>query len=160
MKTLVVYDSEFGNTEKVAEEIGKALGEDVRVVRAGDVGADELREYEQVVVGSPTQGGRPTPLVQEFLREIPDGSLKGMAVTAFDTRVGAAQQAFFLRFFMGLLGYAAGRIVRRLEAKGGRLVTQPQGFFVEGKEGPLREGELERAAAWAYTIAHKQAAQG
>jgi len=158
MKTLIVYDSEYGNTEKIAEAIGKALGDNVRVARVDDVSADDLQEYELVVAGSPTQGGRPTPLVKEFLTRIPDGSLKNVKVTAFDTRIVSAGQGFMMKFFMGLLGFAAGRIARRLEAKGGQLVTQPEGFEVDGKEGPLHEGEVERAEAWAFTIAHKEAA--
>jgi flavodoxin I len=158
MRILVVYDSKFGNTEKVAEVIGKALGDDARVDRVDHVGAGDLREYELVIAGSPTQGGRPTPLFKEFLREIPDGSLKNVKVTAFDTRIASAGQGFMMKFFMGILGFAAGRIARRLEAKGGQLVTQPQGFIVDGKEGPLHQGEIERAEAWAFTIAHTHAA--
>jgi flavodoxin I len=154
MKTLIVYDSEFGNTEQVAQAIGKALGEEASVVHADGVDADRLNEYELVIVGSPTQAGRPTPLTKGFLNRIPDGSLKGVNVTGFDTRIDSQTQGFVLRVFMGLLGYAAGRIARNLESKGGKLITQPHGFLVEGKEGPLRDGELERAGAWAFTIAN------
>jgi hypothetical protein len=53
---------------------------------------------------------------------------------------------------MGLIGYAAGRIASGLTSKGGRLIAKPEGFIVDGKEGPLKEGELERAAAWARSL--------
>jgi flavodoxin I len=156
MKALVVYDSEFGNTEEVAKTIGKALGDDTSVAHADDVDHDRLGEYELVIVGSPTQGGRPTPLVQGFLGRIPDGGLQGVDVTGFDTRISGDN--LVSRFFLGLMGFAAGRITRRLEAKGGRLVAQPAGFVVEDKEGPLAAGEEDRAAAWADTIRHAHAA--
>ena len=48
-----------------------------------------------------------------------------------------------------VLGYAAGRIANRLERKGGHLAAEPEGFIVEDSEGPLKKGELERAAIWA-----------
>jgi len=52
-----------------------------------------------------------------------------------------------------LFGYAAEPIAKRLGRKGGELAVTPEGFLVEGTEGPLKEGELERAAAWAERIA-------
>ncbi|HEU0072571.1 MAG TPA: flavodoxin family protein [Dehalococcoidia bacterium] len=153
MKALVIYDSAYGNTEEVAKVVGRALGEGTRIERVGDADWDDLKQYELVVVGSPTQAGRPTPAVKAFLKNIPAGSLKGVEVSGFDTRIDSQAQGFMLRTFMGFLGYAAGRIARQLEAKGGRLVKQPHGFFVQDKEGPLSEGELERAADWASSIA-------
>jgi flavodoxin I len=158
MKTLIVYDSEFGNTEQVAQAIGKGLGPEAEVVHADGVDVDGLKNYELVIIGSPTQGGRPTPLAKGFLNRIPDGSLEGVDVTGFDTRFGGESQGLVGRFFLGILGFAAGRIARKLEAKGGHLVAQPAGFIVEGKEGPLAAGEADRAAAWGDSILHAYAA--
>ena len=39
--------------------------------------------------------------------------------------------------------------LKALEKKGGTLAGSPGGFYVTGGEGPLKEGEVERAAAWA-----------
>ncbi len=50
---------------------------------------------------------------------------------------------------MKMGGYAAPRIVEALKKKGGNLVVPPEGFLVKDREGPLKEGELERAATWA-----------
>jgi len=44
----------------------------------------------------------------------------------------------------------------RLAKKQGDVSMPPEGFFVEGTEGPLRDGELERAAAWARQIVTMQ----
>ena len=49
-------------------------------------------------------------------------------------------------------GYAATSIANRLKKNGGNLRVPPEGFLVTGEEGPLKEGELERAADWAKTI--------
>jgi hypothetical protein len=79
--------------------------------------------------------------------------LQKIGVTAFDTRISAAGCGPIARFFLGVFGYAAGRIGRDLQAKGGRLVVPPEGFLVKDKEGPLEAGEPERAAAWARKLA-------
>jgi flavodoxin len=151
MKTLIVYDSAYGNTEKIARTIAGAstsIGE-VRVLRAGEANPLELASLDLLIVGSPTQGGRPTPAIQEFLSKIPANALENVGVTSFDTRFSAQDQGIGLRILMSVLGYAAGRIAHSLQGKGGDLATSPEGFIVEGKEGPLKQGELERAAGWA-----------
>ena len=53
---------------------------------------------------------------------------------------------------VNVFGYAAEPIGDKLEGKGGEPVISPEGFYVDGTEGPLTEGELERAADWARHI--------
>jgi flavodoxin len=62
MKAMVIYDSIFGNTEKVAEAIGKAIGSEAEqnVVKVSDDGAVRLQGVDVLIVGSPTRGFRPT----------------------------------------------------------------------------------------------------
>jgi flavodoxin len=144
MKVLIVYDSVYGNTEKIAKAIGGAITGEVKVLRVSEVNPSELRMIDLFIVGSPTQGGRPTPAIRDFLNKVPESSLKGINVAAFDTRISTK--------LVGVFGYAAGRIAGNLKGKGGTLVTSPEGFFVKGTEGPLREGELERAVDWAKGV--------
>lgn len=160
MNILIVYDSRYGNTEKVAQAIagGFAPSHAVTLMRAGDVNAAALTSTDLLIVGSPTHGGRATPAIQEFINKIPAGGLKNVRVTAFDTRFSASEKGFGLRLLMRLVGYAAGRIAKSLQAKGGHLVASPDGFIVEDKEGPLKEGELTRAADWAQRTAVTQQA--
>ena len=141
MKVLVVYDSVYGNTEKIAQAIGGAINGDVKVVRAGEVSPSELESVDLLIVGAPTQGGRATPPVQDFLKKIPKSEVQGKNVAAFDTRISAK--------WVGIFGYAAGKIGKNLKSKDANLVAPPEPFFVEGTQGPLKEGELERADRWA-----------
>ena len=141
MKALVVYDSVYGNTEKIARAIGGAITGDVKVLSASDVNPAELESIDLLIVGAPTQGGRPTPVMREFLEKIPESTIKGVQIAAFDTR--------FSTKWVGIFGYAAGKIASSLKKKGGVLVLLPEAFFVKGTKGPLKEGELERAAGWA-----------
>jgi hypothetical protein len=48
-----------------------------------------------------------------------------------------------------IFGYAAKPIAEKLVKRGGVLVGEPIGFEVVESEGPLYEGELERAETWA-----------
>jgi flavodoxin len=145
MKALIIYDSLYGNTENIAKAIGGAISNDVKVLPVGQANPAELKSLDLLILGSPTQGGRVTKPMQAFLDKIPSTSLKGIKVAAFDTR--------YTSRFVKIFGYAAGRIADNLKGKGGTLVTSPEGFFVTGKEGPLKEGELERADGWAKSIA-------
>ena len=140
MKVLIVYDSMYGNTEEIARAIGGAIGSDVKALRAAEANPSELKAIDLLIVGSPTQAGKTTPTIREFLNKIPESSLKDIKVAAFDTR--------FSTKLVGVFGYAAGRIAIDLRAKGGILAAPPEGFFVKGIKGPLKEGELERAAGW------------
>ncbi len=149
MKILIVYDSQYGNTEKVAQAIGKGITGEVKVLRAGEVSPSDLDSVDLLIVGSPTHGGRATPAIRDFLDKIPDESLKGVRVAAFDTRITSK--------LVGIFGYAAGRIASSLKGKGGTLLASPEGFFVQKSEGPLKDGELERAAAWVKQIVKSQA---
>jgi flavodoxin I len=146
MKVVIVYDSVYGNTERIAGAIAEAItpSSEVKVLRAGEANPSELASIGLLIVGCPTHGGRPTPAIQDLLNKVTQQSLKGINVAAFDTR----SQAKLARVF----GYAAGRIARNLKRKGGTLIAPPEGFFVTGTKGPLKEGELERAAGWAKGI--------
>ena len=144
MKTLVVYDSLYGNTEQIAKAIGDAVGGEVTVSSVGEAKPSELSTSELLFVGSPTHGGRASPAMREFLDKVQALALEGTNVAAFDTRLSTR--------WVGIFGFAAGRIAKSLEKRGGTLVLSPEAFYVKGTKGPLKEGELERAAAWAKEI--------
>lgn len=155
MKALVIYDSVFGNTEKVARAIGDALATrgETQVVRVTDARPEQLAGLDVLVVGSPTRAFRPMPSVSAFIKGLPDGALQGVRSVAFDTRVSPEDaKSAVLGFFVRLFGWAAEKIDKALTGKGGRQAVAPEGFYVLGSEGPLREGELERAADWARQI--------
>ena len=156
MKAMVVYDSGYGNTEQIAQAIGNALGplETVEILRVGNVRPEQFAGLDYLIVGSPTQRFRPTGAIKGLLKSIPRNGLQGVKVAAFDTRLTVAEieEVRVLAFFVRIFGYAAKPIAAGLEKNGGELVVPPEGFYVHGMEGPLLEGELERAAGWAQRI--------
>ena len=155
MKALIVYDSTYGNTEQVAQAMTTALAgqADVTMRRVADVTAEQLSGLGLLIVGSPTQGFQPTTAIKALLERIPAQGLQGVQVAAFDTRITTADMhSWLLTFLVKRFGYAARPIADRLQQKAGELVAPPEGFLVQGKEGPLRQGELVRAADWAKQV--------
>lgn len=146
MNTLVVYDSKYGNTERIAQAIAGTLcafgqAQAVRVDRAHPV---SFQGVDLLMLGSPTQGFRPTPGMQSLLGNVSSQRLRGLAVACFDTR------------FRGRLwkSSAAPRMARQLRTLGVEPIVPPESFFVRAmkKEGPLLAGEVERAATWARML--------
>ena len=142
MKALVVYDSAYGNTRSVAEAIAGSLdGLQASSVPVGGFKPEALAAGDLLVVGSPINGWRPTPKITSLLSALGSGSLKGVNAAAFDTRV---------RMFID--GDAAKKITHALKAGGADISAEPMPFYVKGSEGPLRDGEIEKAKSWAHSL--------
>lgn len=155
MKTLVIYDSVFGNTEKIAQAIAAVLSTQAIPVSQADAG--QLRGLDLLVVGSPTRKFSPTEDIHKLLNSLPKNHLAGVRVAAFDTRITLETiDSKVFRFIVAKGGYAARTIAKSLEKKGGQLAAPPEGFFVTGEQGPLKDGELERAAGWAISLVKKE----
>jgi len=159
MKALVIYDSVFGNTEKIAQAVAQAIGSElgsggvVAILRPGEVNVEQLKGVDLLIVGSPTRGFRPTEDLSGWLKQIPANDLTGVKVAVFDTRFKVDEiESKLTRFVVKAGGYAAPRMAKELEKGGGKLIVPVEGFIVKDTEGPLKEGELERAAEWAASL--------
>ena len=151
MNALVIYESFFGNTDKIAKAIGDALSSsmEVKVCNISEVNPEQLKEINLLVVGSPTRAFSPSPGIKSFIKSIPANGLQGIKAAAFDTRISEDDaKPRVLRFLMRVFGYAAEPISKKLKNKGAEMVIAPEGFCVKDTEGPLKDGELERAASW------------
>jgi flavodoxin len=141
MRSLVIYHSRYGNTERIAQAVARGLSErgEVRALPLGDLAPGDLARAHLVVLGAPTQmKGIPFSL-RSFLRRSPRAWWFGRPAAAFDTR------------FPGELrrtGSAATKLAGRLERMGALLLVPPESFFVAGMKGPLEDGELVRAELW------------
>lgn len=150
-KVFVIYDSVFGNTEKIAQAIAAALSTQAVPVSQADSG--QLGGLDLLVVGSPTRGFRPTEDISKLLNGLPKNYLAGVRVAAFDTRIMLETiDSKALRFLVDKGGYAADTIAKMLVKKGGQLSAPGEGFYVSGEQGPLKDGELERAAGWIQKV--------
>jgi flavodoxin I len=155
IKSLIIYDSVFGNTERIAQAIAKALGDQphVALLKVIEIDLNQLIFPQLLIVGSPTRGFQPTPAIKKFLKSIPPQRLQGIKVAAFDTRIAVSDiNSTIGRFFVRRFGYAADPIAKWLVKKGGELLVPPEGFCVMATKGPLKEGECERTVAWVKQI--------
>jgi hypothetical protein len=178
----VVYESLFGNTQRIAEAIAEGLraaDPDVRVavVRVADATADMIRDVRLLIVGAPTHmlgmsresSRRKAATVREksaqgqqgsTAREpdaAPTGVREWLAALPKPPR-GRSAAAFDTRLAFPLAGGAARFVGRGLRRLGYRLLVTPQGFIVDGTEGPLRDGECDRAKAWGADLLRTLAA--
>jgi flavodoxin len=154
MKAIVIYDSVFGNTEKIAAAIARGAGVDCQCLRAGAVSIAQITAVDLVIMGSPTRGFAATPALMSLLEAIPEGSLSGKKVAAFDTRLlMTGVKGLLFRKIIDKGGYAAPIIAGQLQSKGGALTGSAEGFFVKSEKGPLAAGELERAEEWGRQLA-------
>jgi flavodoxin len=146
MNTLVVFDSQYGNTECIAQAIAEALRTfgHAQAVRIDLVHPVLLQKVELLVLGSPTQGFRPTQAMQSWLGTVSSQQLRGLDSACFDTR---------FRGFLWKIS-AAPSLARQLHTLGVEPIVPPESFFVKAmeKEGPLLAGERERAVRWALGI--------
>ena len=158
MRSLILFDSVFGNTERLARQLGKILeekGESI-VVKLPNYSPDMLRGKELLLLGSPTRAFKPTPAMTALIRSLPVSSLKKLKVGTFDTRIALEDiTERFIKYFQKRSGGAASVMARQLSRKGVTLISEPEGFYVLESEGPLKQGELDKADAWARTLINK-----
>ena len=147
MEILIVYGSQYGNTQRIAQAMARALATEhrVRLLHAPMADAIAVEGVDLLIVGAPTQMRGQRILAERFLTGLERG-FTGIAAAAFDTRIGGLVQTT-----------AADVISRRLAHAGCRLVAEPVGFEVLGLDGPLAPGEEERAAAWALSLVERTA---
>jgi flavodoxin len=156
MRTVVIYDSQYGNTEQIARAIAAGLGEHgrVEVLAASGVLGGPPEESDLLLVGGPTQRHGMSPALRTFLEALPRDSLHSTRAASFDTRYHMAAV---------LTGSAASQAAGQLRRAGCRLVAAPESFFVERDRPPgdekrrhglerLEAGELERATEWGRSL--------
>jgi flavodoxin len=141
---LIVYGSQYGNTQRIAQEMARALtvDHDVLIAHAPAAQTTTADDIDLLIVGAPTQMRGHRNLADPFLAGLEERGFGGVATAAFDTRLPDLTQRT-----------GAMVIADRLERAGCRLVAPPTGFYVRGLDGPLADGEEARAARWAADVA-------
>ncbi len=89
-KAIVVYDSRFGNTERIARALAKGMrkqGVKVDCAKVDEVDFEKLGEYDLLAIGGPTHMigmSEPMKNFMKRLKTVDIGEKKGFA---FDTRI-------------------------------------------------------------------------
>ncbi len=168
MKTIVVYESHWGNTAAIARAIAEGIGPDAQALSTAEATAVALAGADLIVAGAPllgfslpteamvkslanSQPGAPAPAdiahpaMRAWLAGLPhtEGAQSGSRgrAAAFETRIWWSP------------GSAAKAILGQLTQLGYQPIAKPQRFIVQGRYGPLRAGEVERARQWGAALA-------
>lgn len=145
MNSLVVFDSQYGNTEKIARQLASTLSAfgPSRAVRVTEILPGDTAGIDLLVIGCPTQAWNSTQVTRTFIMGLERKLLEHLFVGAFDTRIDKPGW---------LTGSAARAMAKQLRQREARVLLPAESFLVKGTEGPLVPGELERAAAWAQAL--------
>lgn len=86
-KTAVFFGSTTGNTESVAEQIAGLL--EAEVINVSDASADQLNEFDNLILGTSTWGiGDLQDDWEDFISALEGAGLEGKAVAIFGTGDG------------------------------------------------------------------------
>jgi flavodoxin-like protein len=164
MKALVVYESMFGNTEQIARAVAAGLGEsmEVKLAEVADAPIEADPTVELIVAGGPTHAfsmsrtstradavskgaheGETEFGLREWLAELPSGQHREKMAT-FDTKIES------MRHLPGSAAKGAAKVARRY---GYESVAKAESFYVRDTDGPLLDGEIDRARQWGRQLA-------
>lgn len=138
-KALVVYDTKFGNTRKVAFALARGMekqGIAVDRLEIEELKVDKLCDCDFVAIGGPTHMLGTSKRMKEFLQELQTIEIRGKPGFCFDTRV----QSRFNHFD---INSAAKRIEKGMKRMGFRLIYPRKSALVEARKGPLEKGTEE-----------------
>ncbi|MGI9606143.1 MAG: flavodoxin family protein [Acidimicrobiales bacterium] len=172
MKSLVIYESMYGNTRVVADAIAEGLSDagPVEVGSVAEFAPGDAAAFDLLVVGGPThvhgmsrprtresavieasvnpeidaEPGAASVGVREWLDGLPQEGPGNFA--AFDTRIARP---------IALTGSAAKGIAKQMRKHSYEPIAEPMSFVVEESEGPLGSGELKRARQWGSTLGRR-----
>ena len=159
VKAIVVYESHWGNTAAIARAIAAGLGPDARALSTAEAVTAALDGVELIVAGAPLLGftlpseGMLKNLSAEHSPTPPDLSHPSMRAWLEALPAGRGSSAAFETRIWWSPGSAAKTVLQELTERGYLPLDKPQRFMVQGKYGPLREGELERAQEWGADLA-------
>jgi menaquinone-dependent protoporphyrinogen IX oxidase len=155
MKGIVVYDTSYGNTKKIAETIVETLKEsgiEVDLFYVKDVKKLSAKNYDFFVLGSPTKFGTMSLAVKFFLGKVKSEEWVNKPFAAFDTENPENIEQSRIQ---NKEWSAAEKIAQKLKEKKMNQLLPVLKALVTGQKGPLVEGEIEKTKDYAKQLAAK-----
>ena len=155
MKGIVIYDTSYGNTKKIAETVAETLKEsgiEVNLFYVKDVKKLSAKDYSFLIIGSPTKFGTMSLTVRFFLGKVKSEEWINKSFATFDTenpeniersRIEKKEWS------------AAEKIAEKLREKKMKQLLPVLKALVLGQKGPLVKGEVERTKDYAKQLANK-----
>jgi len=148
MKGIVVFDTSYGNTKTIAETISETLKEsgiEVDAFYVKNVKKLSAKDYDFLVLGSPTRFGTMSFAVKGFIGKVKSEEWMNKPFAAFDTENPENMEKKEWS--------AAEKIAEGLRDKKMNQLLPVLKAAVLGQKGPLQEGEIERAKEYARKLA-------
>jgi len=147
---IVIFDSRYGNTEKVAKSLQNGIGEagiETACFNENEIEIESLKQYALIAIGGPTEAFHASKLMRDFLQKLKDSDFRGHFGFAFDTR-----------FENALSGSAAKTIEKQLKGCGLEIIAPHESAFVIGRQKQekggvkLKDGEEKKFEQIGKTI--------
>ena len=146
-RAIIIYESKYGNTKRVAEVIAEGMrevpGVEAVLNEVKGVELDKITEFDAILVGSPNHMGSATKGIRKFIDELGRLSLGVKLGAVFDTYIGRDFE----------------KAVKKMEKQIGekvpglKLATPGLSIKVEGMKGPISEGELPKGKEFGIKMA-------
>ncbi|HEV2226312.1 MAG TPA: flavodoxin domain-containing protein [Nitrososphaerales archaeon] len=144
MKACVVFDTRYGNTERIAKSVASGLKEagiEAACIQAKDLTSSSLKQYDLICAGAPTEWLTASKPMKRFLEGLHGEVLSGKYGFAFDTKLGRP-----------LSGSASGYIEKELGKVGLEIIARRESAIVYGTGGSMSgmrliDGEEQRFEA-------------
>jgi flavodoxin len=151
VNVLVAYDSKYGNTKLVAENILNGIREvegiEATIGYVKEVDAEKVVDYDVIVLGAPNHMGRPSRTIKKFVDNLAGLELKAKYVTVFGTYAGRIRT----------LDRAVKKMEKIVEKKlpNVKLILPSLSVRVNGVTGPVVDGELPKCIDFGKKIANQ-----
>ena len=151
MNVLVAYDSKYGNTKLVAENILNGIREvegiEATIGYVKEVDAEKVADYDVIFLGAPNHMGRPSRAIKKFVDNLAGFELKAKYVAVFGTYAGRIRP----------LDRAVKKMEKIVEKKlpNAKLISPSLSVRVNGVTGPIVDGELHKCVAFGKKIANQ-----
>ena len=122
MRALVIFDSRYGNTEKIARSLGAGISEagvETECMNSRDVKVESLKDFDLVCIGAPTEAFSASKPIKEFISKLEGAGLAGKWGFAFDTKLD-----------WRISGSAAKFIEKELKSRGIRILVPRESAIV------------------------------
>jgi len=147
MKIVIVFESKYGNTRRVAEKIMEGISEvsgvDASLRELKEVDVNRIPEYDVILIGSPNHMGGPTRSIKGFIDNLGGLQLEGKKFAVFDTYMGRDFE----------------KTVRKMEKQiserntGLKRIAAGLSVKVRGIKGPIVESEIPKCRDFGRNIA-------
>ncbi|MHA1903414.1 MAG: flavodoxin domain-containing protein [Candidatus Thorarchaeota archaeon] len=148
-KAIIVYESKYGNTKRLAELIIKGIKQtrsvECTLKSIGEIHTTDLCDYDVILFGCPNHNQAPSRGITTFIERAGIVGLNEQVGAAFDTYTG------------GNKGVALKQLEKKIRdaLPGVQLIAEGLSVKVSTRTGPLSEDELSRAHEFGVQIAKK-----